>query len=209
MTEPADSRPPGSVFLVDDDDSFRRSIARLLDLAGFPVRTFPSVGDFLVAHPKEECGCLLLDMRMPGPDGMELLEHFHREQTGPPVVFLTGHGEVPSAVEAMRKGAFDFLTKPVEKETLVETVRKALRHAEEARSNARERTRLRERFSTLSPTERTIFRLVVDGLPNKAIADETGLAERTVKLHRSNLSRKLGAQCVADLVRFRFEADLR
>lgn len=208
VTKAAPRKEQPTVFIVDDDDAFRRSLSRLLGLADFAVESFSSVGDYLMAARKERCGCLLLDMRMPGPDGMELLEHFGREKTGPPVILLTGHGDVPTAVEAMRKGAFDFLTKPVEKNTVVEAIRKAVHFNEQKEDSDRRIRALRERFSLLTPKEKEIFRMVVDGLPNKAIADRAGCAERTVKLHRAHLSRKLGAGCLAELIRFHFEAGL-
>lgn len=198
----------GTVFLVDDDESFRKSITRLLRLSGFEVRDYASAGEFLVHYSRAEEGCLLLDISMPGPDGMELFEYLRREDTHLPVVFLTGHGDVPTAVRAIQQGAFDFLTKPVEKKQLLEVVGKALKQSETSREEEKHRAELKFRFQQLTPTEKTILKLVVDGLPNKAIADQMGNAERTVKLHRSNLSQKLGANCTADLVRFHFEAGL-
>ncbi|MBC2601565.1 response regulator transcription factor [Puniceicoccus vermicola] len=199
----------GPVYLVDDDESFRKSVARLLSLSKFKVYDFASVGDFLLKFSRSAEGCLLLDIKMPGPDGMELLDYLRKEEVGPPVVFLTGHGDVPTAVEAMRKGAFDILSKPVEKERLIEVIRNALIHGEESIRKEKDRKRLKELFATLTPTEKKIYQMIIEGLPNKAIASRIGNAERTVKLHRSNLSRKLNAQCVADLVRFHFEAGLR
>jgi FixJ family two-component response regulator len=145
---------------------------------------------------------------MPGPNGMELFDKLRVEEPHLPIIFLTGHGDVSIAVEAMRRGAFDFLTKPVEKKRLLEVVSRALQHEGDTREANSERAELRKRFETLTATEKQVFQLVVKGLPNKAIASEIGNAERTVKLHRSNLSRKLGAQCVADLVRFYYEAGL-
>ncbi len=196
------------VYLVDDDESFRKSTSRLLRLSQFPVRDFPSVGEFLLNFPRGSRGCLILDIRMPGPNGMELFKKLRVEEPHLPIVFLTGHGDVSIAVGAMRRGAFDFLTKPVEKKRLLEIVSNALQHEEDTRKANSDRVGLRERFETLTATEKRVFHLVVEGLPNKAIASEIGNAERTVKLHRSNLSRKLGAQCVADLVRFYYEAGL-
>ena len=200
--------PRDPVFLVDDDESFRKSTARLLRLSGFTIVEFATAGEFLIAFSHDMKGCLVLDICMPGPDGMELLHHLKRRDVCLPVIFLTGHGDVPTAVEAMRRGAFDFLTKPVEKESLIEAVEKALSQNSDDRVEASDAGRLKERFQTLTPSEKDVYRMVVDGLPNKAIAGEMGNAERTVKLHRSNLSRKMGAQCVADLVRFYCEADL-
>lgn len=208
MNSNPDNKPDETVFLVDDDESFRMSTARLLRVSGFHVREFSCVGDFLMGFSRESKGCLLLDIRMPGPDGMELLDHLQKEKMGPPVIFLTGHGDIPTAVSAMRRGAFDLLSKPVEKDRLLEAVRNALGHEVEKRQNQDRSNALKQKFQTLTQTEKEIYRMVVEGLPNKAIAAHFGNAERTVKLHRSNLSRKMGAQCVADLVRFHFEADL-
>jgi FixJ family two-component response regulator len=209
MTLTKKNQSNGSVFLVDDDASFRKSTARLLALSGFAVQEFASVGEFLIGFPRESKGCLLLDIRMPGSDGMDLLKHLRSQGVELPVVFLTGHGDVPTAVRAMREGAFDLLTKPVEKETLINALENALSHGLEGRRSEALSGKLKERFETLSPFEKEIYRMVVEGLPNKAIAARMGNAERTVKLHRSNLSQKMGAQCVADLVRFHFEGDLR
>lgn len=208
MSFKEDNATAGIVYLVDDDESFRKSIARLLRLSEFDTRDFASVGDFLIQFSPSKLGCILLDIRMPGPDGMELFEHLRRENIGLPVIFLTGHGDVPTAVSAIQRGAFDFLTKPVEKKRLLEAVGNALAHSESSGKAFAQRAELQKRFQQLTPTERTILKLVVEGLPNKAIADQVGNAERTVKLHRASLSKKLGANCTADLVRFHFEAGL-
>ena len=205
MTCLAEENSRGTVYIVDDDEFFRRSIARLLKMAGFQVHEFASAGDFLVKCSSRSCGCLLLDIRMPGPDGLELFEHLRREAGGLPVVFLTGHGQVPVAVNTIKRGAFDFLTKPVEKDQLIQVVQAAVHKGELRKQKEGRSAELKARFETLTLTEKKILNLVVEGLPNKAIADEIGNAERTVKLHRSNLSQKLGAQCVADLVRFYYE----
>ncbi|WP_269540593.1 response regulator transcription factor [Cerasicoccus fimbriatus] len=208
MSFKEDNAAMGIVYLVDDDESFRKSIARLLRLSEFDTRDFASVGDFLIQFSPSKRGCVLLDIRMPGPDGMELFEHLRRENIGLPVIFLTGHGDVPTAVSAIKRGAFDFLTKPVEKKRLLEAVGNALAHSESSGKVFEQRAELQKRFQQLTPTEKTILKLVVEGLPNKAIADQVGNAERTVKLHRASLSKKLGANCTADLVRFHFEAGL-
>ncbi|MDQ8193925.1 response regulator [Coraliomargarita sp. SDUM461004] len=197
----------GTVFIVDDDEFFRRSISRLLKLASFEVYDFASAGDFLVKFSSHSSGCILLDIRMPGPDGLELFEHLQREGGGVPVVFLTGHAQVPVVVDTIKRGAFDFLTKPVEKDQLIKVVEAAIQKGELSRQKQGHAAELRARFKMLTQTEKKILHMVVAGLPNKAIADRIGNAERTVKLHRSNLSQKLGAQCVADLVRFYYEGD--
>tara|TARA_R100000027_G_scaffold23393_1_gene16948 strand:- start:7592 stop:8221 length:630 start_codon:yes stop_codon:yes gene_type:complete len=199
----------GTIYIVDDDDSFRRSFARLLRLSDFEVRDYASAGEFLIQFSRAEKGCVLLDIRMPEPDGMELFKHLQREQVGLPVIFLTGHGDVSTAVSAIQQGAFDFLTKPVEKSHLLEVVGKAMAYSASSLVEASRQADLRKRFEQLTTTERTVLKLVVEGFPNKAIADEIGNAERTVKLHRSSLSKKLGASCTADLVRFHFEAGLK
>lgn len=197
-----------TIYLVDDDESFRKSIARLLRLSEFEVHDYASAGEFLVQYSRSAKGCILLDICMPGPDGMELFAHLQREKVGLPVVFLTGHGDVSTAVSAIQKGAFDFLTKPVEKNRLLEVVGKALAYSESSLDDAKRRADLQERYQELTPIEKMVLKLVVEGYPNKAIADRLGNAERTVKLHRSSLSKKLGASCTADLVRFHFEAAL-
>jgi len=206
--KPERSENDAIVYLVDDDSSFRKSTARLLDYSGYRVRDFGSVGEFLVGFDKYSSGCLILDIAMPDTDGLELFDYLRKEGVGLPVVFLSGHGTISTAVETVKDGAFDFLTKPVEKDRLLEVIVKALDFDAKNVGRNMRRRELRASYASLTPMEKKILQLIVEGAPNKAIAEELGNAERTVKLHRANLSTKVGASCTADLVRFYFEAEL-
>ena len=189
------------VHLVDDDDSLRVALERLLEAAGHSVRSYGSAADFLLHRVEPLRGCLVLDVRMPGgPGGLELQQALVRQGETLPLIFLTGHGDIPMSVQAMKSGAFDFLTKPVEGERFLGTVRAAL--DEEARrwTTGRRRRELASRHDSLTPAEKSVFERVVEGLPNKAIAAELGCSERTVKAHRSQVMAKMGAASLADLV---------
>jgi FixJ family two-component response regulator len=189
------------IHVVDDDESMRTSLLRLLGAAGFEARAYGSTGDFLLQPPPDRPGCVLLDLRLPGPSGLELQAALKRQGVALPVIFLTGHGNVASSVRAMQAGAVDFLTKPVKRETLFEAIQRALER------NARERTRreeadhLRARFASLSSREREVVDSVVCGKLNKQIAHELGIAERTVKLHRASAMAKLEVSSSAELGR--------
>lgn len=189
------------VHLVDDDEALRTALSRLLRAAGHEVRVYASAAEFLMARDGTMRGCLLLDVRMPGgPTGLELHQALVRQGETLPVVFLTGHGDIPMSVQAVKNGAFDFLTKPVRREDLLKTVTSAL-EAEQTSWQAGERCRdLLRREATLTPTEREVFRRVVAGQPNKMIAAELGCAERTVKAHRSQVMHKMAAASLAELV---------
>ena len=187
------------IHVVDDDESLRTALLRLLGAAGFEARGYASTGDFLLDPPSDRPGCVLLDVRMPGPSGLDLQEALNRQGIALPVVFLSGHAEVSDSVRAMKAGAVDFLTKPVERRTLLEALNRALAQ-DASRRVAREASdRLRERFASLTARERAVFDRVVAGLLNKQIAAELGIAERTVKLQRAHLMEKLGASSAAEL----------
>jgi len=189
------------VHLVDDDEALRTALSRLLRAAGHEVRVYSSAAEFLMARNGRIRGCLLLDVRMPGgPTGLELHQALVRQGETLPVVFLTGHGDIPMSVQAVKNGAFDFLTKPVRRDDLLKAVAGAL-EAEEAAWQASGRLReLARREATLTPTEREVFRRVVAGQPNKMIAVELGCAERTVKAHRSQVMHKMEASSLPELV---------
>jgi FixJ family two-component response regulator len=193
--------PAPVVHLVDDDESLRTALTRLLDAAGYQVRAYASAGEFLLGDPADGPSCLLLDVRMPGPSGLELQQALMKRGNAPAIVFLTGHGDIPMSVRAMRAGAVDFLTKPVKKDALLQAVEMALaRHAE--LSVRRDEIRvIRSRFEALTPREREVFAHVVAGLPNKLVADAMGCALRTVKIHRARVMQKMAAASLADLVR--------
>jgi len=199
QNQPLDEPPV--VHLVDDDEALRTALSRLLRAAGHEVRVYASAAEFLMARNAAMRGCLLLDVRMPGgPTGLELHQALVRQGETLPVVFLTGHGDIPMSVQAVKNGAFDFLTKPVRREDLLKTVTAAL-EAEQTSWQAGERRRdLLRREATLTPTEREVFRRVVAGQPNKMIAAELGCAERTVKAHRSQVMHKMAAASLPELV---------
>lgn len=187
------------IHVVDDDESQRTALLRLLGAAGFEARAYASTGEFLLHALPDRHGCVLLDVRMPGPSGLDLQEALLRQGVELPVVFLTGHANVSSAVRAMKAGAVDFLSKPVERETLFEAIRRALARDEVRRASRDEASQLRERFASLTPREREVLDLIVAGRLNKQIADELGIAERTVKAERAQVMTKLGANSPAEL----------
>ena len=190
------------VHLIDDDDSLRTALTRLLGAAGHEVRAYASAADFLLARQGTLRGCLVLDIRMPGgPSGLELQKALTRQGETLPVIFLTGHGDIPTGIQAMKDGAFDFLTKPVERDSLLQAVRSALAREEAAlQASARQRD-LTARASHLTRAEREVLRRVVEGQPNKQIAAGLSCSERTVKAHRAQVMTKMGATSLADLVR--------
>src|SRR5262245_14122748 len=168
------------VHVVDDDDSFRTAVARLLRAAGYEVRSHASAGDFLLARPANTPGCVVLDVHMPGPSGLDLQEAFAELREALPIIFLTGHGDIPMTVRAMNAGAVDFLTKPVERQTLLNAVENALAQDGESRRAREQGDTLRARLETLTPREQAVFTLVTAGRANKEIAAELGTSERTV-----------------------------
>lgn len=188
------------VYLVDDDPALLRSVSLLLRGAGFEVETFDSVEAFL-ARRSGSAGCAVLDLHMPGAGGLELQEKIAEFDNPLPVIFLTGRGDVSSSVRAMKRGAVDFLTKPVSGEELIAAVRRAMTLDDAARAKRREVRDLRERYQTLTPRERQVFALVARGLLNKQVAAELGTSERTIKAHRANVMRKMQMDSVADLAR--------
>ena len=195
------TNPTPLIHVVDDDESLRTALLRLLDAAGFNARGYASVGDFLLQPPPDGPGCVLLDVRMPGPSGLDLQAALLRQGNPLPVVFLTGHADVAAGVQAMKAGAVDFLTKPVEREVLFEALRRALGRDEAQRAGRAEAEQLRAAFVALTPREQAVFDRVVAGQLNKQIADALGIAERTVKMQRAQLMTKLGATSAAELGR--------
>ena len=178
------------IHVVDDDETLRVALTRLLNAEGYEVRTYASAGDFLLQKPRS--GCVVLDLQMPGPSGLEL-----QQALSLPIVFLTGHGDIESGVRAMKAGAVDFLTKPVEPAALLKAVQAALaRHAEQENLD-----RARTRYEALTARERSVFEHVVAGKANKEIARALGISERTVKMHRAQVMEKMQAGSVAELVR--------
>jgi FixJ family two-component response regulator len=189
------------VFVVDDDPSARRGIARLLGATGHRVEEYDSPTEFLSRTSHDGACCLVLDLRMPGMSGLELQEALLASGHDIPIVFVTGHGDVPASVRAMKGGAVDFLLKPFSGDELLASVAAALARARD-RSHAREeRDELTARWSTLTPRERQVMVLVVDGLLNKQVASRLEIRETTVKAHRAKVMEKMGAGSLAELVR--------
>lgn len=191
----------GTVFVVDDDEGVRSSLRILLEAAGHQAQAFASARDFLDRYQADQAGCLVLDVRMPGMDGMALQRELSQRHALMPIIFVTGHGDVPLAVEAMKNGAFDFMQKPFGPADLLERVARALAADAEARADAAQRDDILRRYATLTPREREVMAMIVDGLANKVIAIDLALSERTVEIHRSRVMEKMGTRSVAHLVR--------
>jgi FixJ family two-component response regulator len=189
------------IYLVDDDPSFLRALSRRLRAADYQVETFGSAEEFLTRRRSDAAGCAVLDLQMPGPGGLELQEALAQAEEPLPVVFLTAHGDISSSVHAMKRGAVDFLTKPVRGDELLDAVQRALARGAAARETQRQKREWGARYESLTPREREVFALVVKGLLNKQIADVLGARERTVKAHRAQVMRKMGVQSPAELGR--------
>jgi FixJ family two-component response regulator len=187
--------------VVDDDPDLLRALERLLQSAALNVATFSSAHDFLDQYDRNAPGCLVLDLAMPGLGGLELQRTLERQENLLPIIFLTGRGDIALSVEAMKHGAADFLTKPVDDTALISTIHAALAKNRARRSMSAERERVTRCLATLTERERQVLELVVAGKLNKQIADELGTVEKTVKFHRGNLMRKMGVRVVADLVK--------
>jgi len=185
--------------VVDDDGAIRDALAWLLASRGLAARTWPSAEAFLAGHDAAQPGCLVLDIRLAGMSGIELFDALRAAGSPWPVIFLTGHGDVPLAVAALKKGAFDFVEKPFSDNALVDLVIEALRREEARRSERAAEAGLAARLEQLTAREREVMRGVLAGLPNKAIADELGLAMRTVEVHRSRLFEKMGVRSAVEL----------
>ena len=193
--------PSATVFLVDDEPGILKSLTRLLRTEGFTVVAFSSAQTFLAAYRPSDLGCLVLDVAMPGIDGLELQHRLNHEGLMLPIIFLTGHGDIPMSVRAIKAGAIDFLTKPVNDADLLRAVRAALQRAEEQRALVAETAALSERLAQLTPREREVMQHVITGKLNKQIAADLGTGEQNIKIHRGRVMQKLGVQSVAELVR--------
>jgi FixJ family two-component response regulator len=197
------------VFVVDDDASVRRSVARLLKVHGCQPEVFASAQDFLRHEGDYGPGCLVLDLQLPGLSGLDLQAELAAAGRAIPIVFITGHGDVPSSVRAMKAGAVDFLPKPVRAEVLLEAVRTAVARDIRERHSREAVDAVAARLRTLTPREREVLALVVTGKLNKQIAHELGTTEKTIKVHRSRAMHKLGATSVAELVRLAEKVGIR
>ncbi|MFM9067589.1 MAG: response regulator transcription factor [Planctomycetota bacterium] len=189
------------VHLIDDDDSVRKAVARLLKAAGHSVQCYANAGDFLLLLPSAAAGCVVLDVRMPGPSGLELHAAIKRLENPLPVIFLTGHGDIPMSVQAIKAGAVDFLTKPVQRQALMAAVEQALATQRLAQEERQRLAHIRACYESLTDRERETFHQVVQGKLNKQIATQMGIAERTVKAHRAQVMDKMRVATLADLVR--------
>jgi FixJ family two-component response regulator len=189
------------VFVVDDDRSMRVAVERLLRSAGFEVESFSSAREFLERAPAGSASCLVLDLRMPELTGLDLQQALRESGREIPIVFLTGHGDVPTTARAMKSGAEDFLEKPPDARQLLDAVRRALERHRRARAERAELAELGPRLDSLTARERQVFELVVEGLLNKQIASRLGIAEKTTKKHRGRVMRKMEADSLAHLVR--------
>jgi FixJ family two-component response regulator len=190
-----------TVFLVDDDLSILRALTRLLRVGGHQVSAFRSPRDFLAQHDAAVPGCVVLDLAMPGLNGLELQAALAAAGSQRPIVFISGHGDVPSSVRAMKAGAVDFLTKPVSQENLLAAIQRAIECDRVMRQTRAELQAIDERLNRLTPREREVFQHVVAGQLNKQIAVDLGTVEKTVKVHRSRVMEKMGVRSLADLVR--------
>ena len=189
------------VYVIDDDASFRKAVSRLLRSAGLEVEALASAGEFLERPATDRPACLVLDVRMPGPSGMDLQSALEETGRDIPIVFMTGHGDVSTSVRAMKKGAVDFLEKPFRAPELLACVARGLARSRQSRAEGAERVVVERRFATLTSRERDVLGLVVTGMLNKQIAGELGIAEKTVKIHRGHAMQKMEAGSVAELVR--------
>jgi len=199
-TTPADNERP-LVLIVDDDERMREALQELMLSTGIDSATFASTRELLESSIPDRPGCLILDVRMPGTSGLDLQNHLAQIGNAKPIVFLTGHGDIPMTVRAMKAGAVDFLTKPVRDQTLLDAVAAGIARDAAQRATARVVRQHMERFATLTPRERQVFREVAHGRLNKQIAFDLGISEITVKLHRSNVMRKMDAKSVGELIR--------
>jgi len=197
--------PVETVIVVDDDDAVRASLRLLLKSVGLEVQTFGSASEFLGSYNAQQPGCLVLDVRMPGLSGMELQEQLNLRGAIIPVIFVTGHGDVPMAVEAMQHGAFDFLQKPFRDQDLLDRIQRALVRDRENRVQLLQKDQIRTRLESLTPREREVLQLMTRGRPNKLMAADLGLSQRTIEIHRARVMEKMHASSLAQLVRMTLE----
>jgi FixJ family two-component response regulator len=190
-----------AVFVVEDDDAVREGLDSLLRSAGFSVRLFSSANDFLRTRSPDDCGCLILDVSLPGLSGLDLQQELLRSNLHIPIIFITGHGDIRMSVRAIQAGAVEFLTKPIDPIDLLRAVKRSMERDRADRKEREDLADLRRRFDLLTPRESEVLQLVVSGLLNKQIAAEIGISEITVKIHRGNAMRKMEVKSLAELVR--------
>ena len=195
------SETDGVVFVVDDDASLRESLKNLIRSVGLRVEAFPSAQEFLQSKRPDVPGCMILDVRLPGLSGLDLQKRMAEADVEIPIIFITGHGDIPMTVQAMKAGAVEFLTKPFRDQDLLDAIQQALERDSRAREQRAEVEVLRRRFDSLTPREGEVMELMVAGLLNKQIAAELGASETTVKIHRHHVMEKMGAGSLAELVK--------
>jgi len=195
------AEPKQMVFVIDDDTDVREGLEALLQSVSLPCEVFSSTREFLSRRPSSAVSCLVLDVRLPGPSGLDFQAELAKANIDIPIIFITGHGDIPMTVRAMKAGAVEFLTKPVRDQDLLDAIHVALERDRKRREREDRLSELKTRFETLSERERTVLSLVTSGMLNKQMAAEMNLSEVTVKVHRHNLMKKLGARSLADLVK--------
>jgi RNA polymerase sigma factor (sigma-70 family) len=201
--------PEPTVFLVDDEASVLKALARLLRSAGLNVETFGSPQEFLQHHDPQAHGCLVLDVAMPGLNGLDLQRALAAKGTELPIIFLTGRGDIPMSVEAMKQGAVDFLTKPTNDEDLLAAIRAGIDKDRANRQAGAERTRIQQQLAMLTSREREVLHHIIAGKLNKQVAAELGIVEKTIKVHRARVMKKMNVQSLAELVRVAEHAGIR
>jgi two-component system, LuxR family, response regulator FixJ len=199
MTKETKRKPV--IYIVDDDDGMRRALTVLMTTVGYQPLAFSRPAEFLAKYDPNQAGCLVLDVRMPEMSGLEVQQQLNRSGSLLPVLLITGHGDIPMAVQAMKDGAFDFLQKPFRDQDLLDRINAALKQDAQNRDSVDRLADLRQRADSLTPREREVLGHVVDGKANKVIAIDLGLSERTVEIHRANVMEKMGARSVAHLVK--------
>jgi RNA polymerase sigma factor (sigma-70 family) len=204
MTQNQDKQP--TVFIVDDDPAIRFAMQALMDSVNIEHEIYASGDEFLAGVDDQRAGCLVLDIRMPGLGGLELQEELIKRGSTLPIIFITGHGDVPMAVDAMQKGAVDFIQKPFRDQDLLDRIREGLKTDQERREEQKKHAEVAERLARLTNREREVFDLVVTGKPNKVIAYELGVSQRTVEIHRARVMEKMQARSLADLVKMHMTA---
>lgn len=195
------------VYIVEDDDAVRESLQLVLESIGYRVTSFPSANHFIDAWNPEMAGCLVLDIRMPGMNGMELQRRLNERNSILPIIFVTGHGDVPMAVEAMQQGAVDFVQKPYREQELLEKIERAFGLDRDNRASLHSRQDIAARLASLTPRELDVLRLMVEGKANKVIAIDLDISQRTVEIHRARVMEKLSANSLAHLVRMVMAVD--
>jgi two-component system, LuxR family, response regulator FixJ len=195
------------VFIVDDDEAVRDSLRLLPKSGGLNPVTLASAHEFLDVYDPDQAGCVVLDVRMPQMSGLEVQEQLNLRGAIAPVIFITGHGDIPMAVEAMQAGAFDFLQKPFRDQDLIDRIQRALAKDRATRDYLSQRGQIRERLESLTPREREVLTLVIAGRQNKIMAADLGVSQRTVEIHRSRVMEKMGATSLAQLVRMMMDVD--